>query len=456
MRLLRKNQHRQRRIIIFPSKKTIEITSCRCLFTVVCFLTILTLVALSLSTSCQKYGMQLSTTTIPKEYLENIVLNASTNISCRFANHHSASLSTTITTTTPNQDAEKSTLVPDEMKMRQKDDDDGVNVDPNRPSLPNILLIGVQKGGTTAMAEWLYSEHGGGVCRPEVFKGDPSYAKKEVHFFDSPSSFRKGIEFYTKRFEHCYRREQQTESNATSNSNYLALDATPNYLHLAKRIHSFYKHYLFTTTTANPNKNKSSVSSSSLFNDLKVLIILREPISREFSLYRMERRTYLDNPNPNAWYGRIAYQNGTMMKSFDEYLHQYLLPCFSESRPPRHRKVCRPDWGRYVKHIRPWFQLFNQSSQVLVLSYDELQVSPQSTLTRVAQFLNLQEFNISSWKTKQQSNAPSSGISCAAQTMLRPIFEQTNEELYELLELYPGRPSMESSPFPKFQLEECV
>lgn len=47
--------------------------------------------------------------------------------------------------------------------------------------LPSVQLIGAQKSGTSAIADWLF---GGGSCRPDTFDGDPIYYNKEVHYFD--------------------------------------------------------------------------------------------------------------------------------------------------------------------------------------------------------------------------------------------------------------------------------
>jgi len=117
--------------------------------------------------------------------------------------------------------------------------------------LPTVQLVGAQTAGTSAIADWLSEE--GGFFRPKVFDGEPWYYSKEVHFFDLRERFDKGIEFYAHRFS---RDMLQT------------MDATPDSLAFADRVHSSYK----------------SAGADQLAA-VKIIVVLREPVSRELSLY---------------------------------------------------------------------------------------------------------------------------------------------------------------------------
>jgi hypothetical protein len=50
-----------------------------------------------------------------------------------------------------------------------------------RTILSNMLLVGAQKAGSTAIANSLFDN---GVCHPQVFEGEPEYFGKEVPFFN--------------------------------------------------------------------------------------------------------------------------------------------------------------------------------------------------------------------------------------------------------------------------------
>ena len=91
--------------------------------------------------------------------------------------------------------------------------------------LPNILLIGAQKAGTSAIGGCLLKN---GVCRLEVFKGELHYYAKEVQFFDQKRRYEQGLEFYAKRYQHC-------------NSSTFAMDATPNTLSFPEHVESVYR-----------------------------------------------------------------------------------------------------------------------------------------------------------------------------------------------------------------------
>ena len=58
-----------------------------------------------------------------------------------------------------------------------------------RPTLPNFLIIGAMKGGTTSLYHYL-KEH------PEVFMPET----KELHYFVAEKNFRRGVEWYQRQF----------------------------------------------------------------------------------------------------------------------------------------------------------------------------------------------------------------------------------------------------------------
>ena len=130
-------------------------------------------------------------------------------------------------------------------------------------TLPTILLAGVQKGGTTALAKWLSSPNSlnKGVCKPAVFDGEPRYYAKEVQFFNHKVRYERGVAFYERRFRHCLANPHATRS---SNGTLLSMDATPNTLWYPRRVFDAYKR-------------------AGQLRTLKVVFSLREPISRELS-----------------------------------------------------------------------------------------------------------------------------------------------------------------------------
>jgi hypothetical protein len=267
------------------------------------------------------------------------------------------------------------------------------------------------------MAAWLYKS----MCTPKLFDSDPSFYiaeidyTKEVHFFDFPKRYKRGIEFYAKRYQHC-------------NKTGFILDATPDYLTCADRVHKVY-----------------SQVGGDLLSSLKLIVILREPVSRLRSLHNHMRTMFLKkmllkkkDRRIGAWYDQVAFANGTVM-TFDQYSERVT--------PIRKQHII---YGKYVDHLRNWVDLFSRD-QLLVLSYDEVQVDPDKVQWRIQEFLGgsfpgkLPRVNTQGGGTKTKT------VSSHASQILGPLFEVKNDELYEFLDS-DHRPSMQQYPFPHFHL----
>ena len=108
-----------------------------------------------------------------------------------------------------------------------------------RMVLPNFIICGTQRGGTTALYHYL-------KMHPEVYMS----VKKEVHFFDL--NFHRGVEWYSRFF-----------SGARYGSYKAVGEASPLYMYLEEvpeRIHS-------------------------LLPEAKLIFILRHPVDRAYSHY---------------------------------------------------------------------------------------------------------------------------------------------------------------------------
>ncbi|KAL7465911.1 hypothetical protein ACHAXS_006214 [Conticribra weissflogii] len=279
--------------------------------------------------------------------------------------------------------------------------------------LPTVQLIGAQKAGTSAIADWLFE---GGFTRPALFKGDPWYYSKEVHFFDLWHRYRNGPEFYAARFP---------QDNSS-----LSMDATPDTLQFANRVYDTYK----------------SAGSDQLTR-VKIIVILREPVSRELSLYNhlsFDCRN-LDKSERNEWHDQVLAANDRIL-SFDEFVSERSIPALRSDTGPgqstRH--------GFYAKHLKNWFELFDRN-QILVLSYQELQRDPKKIEERIEQFLGLHIPGHIKWANSNESDQKLTQPSERARSALQSIFSFENEKLYSLLESNPG-PPMEERPFPRFDV----
>lgn len=284
--------------------------------------------------------------------------------------------------------------------------------------LPNVLLIGAQKAGTSAMGKWLFDY---GICRPVVFKDEPVYFDKEVQFFDNPLRFAEGLEFYAKRFRHCAKSR-------------FAMDATPSTLLMPGHVEKVYKE-----------------AGGGHLKNLKVIVVLREPVARELSLYNHKVSEYMKNEDAKQWYSDVCREDGLIM-SFANYADVL-------SNSIQHPGDWAHEWGvantgDYAYHLKKWLKFIDRK-QLLVIAYDEFRDKSQKVEDRIREFLGF-DFPGSTILTNTRKYKNKVALpECNAQEKLNSIYEPMNEELYRLLNEKPG-PHAEQKPFPKFEKSECV
>lgn len=197
------------------------------------------------------------------------------------------------------------------------------------------------------------------------------------------------------------------------------MDGTPNYLTYPQLVYDIY-----------------SQAPGDIMARLKVVMVLREPISRELLQYHQRVHDYQHaKDKKNGWYMDVVDQKGAVM-NFDQYSESVL-------KDRLNGKNSFANEGKYVDHLKQWFQLFPRH-QFLILSFDELRNDPKKVQWRVEKFLG-HKFEIGELgKVTEIVNVPQH-----AKEILGPLFDKKNEELYEFLKSHTG-PYMEENPFPKF------
>lgn len=254
-----------------------------------------------------------------------------------------------------------------------------------------------------------------------VFNHSLTSTTKQVQFFDNSARYDKGIDFYAKRYAHCI----------DEGVGLLRMDATPNTIEHPHRVHEIY----------------TQSAAGDVISSLKIMLIVREPIDRELSLYNhkvfnfkeaeaKEKRGWVNG----TWYRDVVHKSDGSVKTFTEYcgfVKEYMTygaPTYTISR--------------YVDHLKKWASLFDRK-QILVLSYDELQNDPSKVQQRVEQFLG-SKFDGTLARTNDSGSASKvKEIPESAVKILQPVFQELNLELYDWLNKNPG-PDMEQSPFPHF------
>lgn len=304
--------------------------------------------------------------------------------------------------------------------------DEAIEADSKRGTLqlPNILLIGAQKGGSSALAHWLFTH---GVCRPTAFPGENWRShRKEAHYFDKDDRFEQGIKFYAKRFYNC------------TSADY-SMDATPAYLAFPDRI-----------------KRTYDEAGNNQTENLKIVVILREPIARDLSVYNHKASLFREQADRNVfWRNAVNKKSGNLLP-FEEYARTAFSHMLHPEEPCAESPVsfC---YGLYAMFLKRWMQLFRHR-QILVLSYDELIQNEEKLMWRLRTFIGLEDgegpAEIEEVNTKHDEHKLSLPP-CQLQKKMARGYNIANKELYKLLERKKV-PWMEQRPFPPFVLSNCT
>jgi Sulfotransferase domain len=150
--------------------------------------------------------------------------------------------------------------------------------EPKVGSLPDFVIIGAQKGGTSFLYH-LLTRH------PLV---EPA-ARKELHFFDGPENFRKGAEWYRR----CFPRPKWNDGQRS-----ITGEATP--------------YYLFDPRV--PERMAEMVPQA------RLIALLRNPIDRAYSHYQMQVKR---STEPRTFEEAIEQQDSSYL-SKGIYLDQLL------------------------------------------------------------------------------------------------------------------------------------
>lgn len=239
-----------------------------------------------------------------------------------------------------------------------------------------------------------------GACTPQ-FPDDidtsltPPPQYYESHFFSHQDVYKLGSKFYSTLYKHC------ESSNGTKSP--LILDGTHDNLLYALRVYNAY-----------------NAAPGELDKSLKLIVMIREPMSRELHLF-----------NKN--------QSASSSMSFEDYAEHILKPKVLAERKSKHHET--------VDQLPLWTKYF-QRSQLLVLSYDELEYNRHRLAWRIQKFLDM-KLN-GAILADDDGNAAARHIPPKANEVLDALFWTKNMELYHWLHDNRG-PMMEQVPFIEFE-----
>ncbi|MEO8394341.1 MAG: sulfotransferase domain-containing protein, partial [Chloroflexota bacterium] len=266
--------------------------------------------------------------------------------------------------------------------------------------LPYFIVIGAQKGGTTSLI-WNLGDH------PQIKRA----LAKEIHFFDL--NFSRGEDWYRAYFP------PQTSRTISG-------EATPAYLFypfIAERI-------------------------AQLVPNVKLIALLRDPVSRAYSHIQMEARkgrvkgNVLDVLRRDL---RFLQQHPLDRERFERYFYEMIArtPQVEYPRDQAALKSSASDRepfplrsfllrGFYFVQLSIWFEHFSRD-QILILKSEDYFANPRSILEQVIPpFLGLSNWTLPVYQPQNQEY-PYPAIDPALSDELHEFFRPYNQKLYHLL-----------------------
>jgi len=240
--------------------------------------------------------------------------------------------------------------------------------------LPDFLVLGAQKAGTTALYAYLRRH-------PQV--AGPSW--KEVSFFDR--HWTRGVRWYRGNFP------------LLRPGGAVVGEASPSYLF----------HPLA------PERVRAVVPEA------RLVVLLRNPIDRALSHYHHEVAL---GREPLSFEDALAAEEGRLAGEVERLLAE---PGYFSGAWWDHTYVAR---GLYAEQLERWLAVFD-SEQLLVLTTDELGADPAATYARVLAFVGAPPFELPEYpRVFEREYAPMREETRAA---LRATFAEPNRRLERLL-----------------------
>lgn len=218
---------------------------------------------------------------------------------------------------------------------------------------PSFFIVGAAKAGTTSVADYL-SQH------PQIYMcpvKEPHYFAKDIRLQDLRPILKKRLRNLD--LDAVMKSEGKTKLHRAfitdpdvyyqlfsfADKELIAGEASPSYLYsevAAHEIHSY-----------NP--------------DAKIIILLREPVSRAFSHYLMDLR--------------LDYTNGT----FEEALTEDAAAATNSWGSRSHYR----ELGLYSAQVKRYMNVFPEN-QIFLLLYDELQADTAAVVQKILRFLQVE------------------------------------------------------------------
>jgi len=243
---------------------------------------------------------------------------------------------------------------------------------------PNFLIIGVQRGGTTS----LYKN----LCRHPRIRHAKS---KELHFFDL--HYHRGLDWYKRKFEF------NLNWKGDPNERILTGEASPYYIFHPFSLLRIKKHY----------------------PDIKLIILLRDPVRRAYSHYWHEKDRGFETLE---FMEAVKQEKIRLANCADEFSNLG----YSEN----HFRYAYVERGKYIEQIKRCYTLFPRN-QIFITDSESYFNNSQETMDKICAFLSIDEWDFALGEYAVKRNFPE--LSPDEIQHLENIYRSYNLELYEYL-----------------------
>lgn len=237
--------------------------------------------------------------------------------------------------------------------------------------LPDFLVIGAQKAGTTWLRELLRTH-------PDVFM-----PPKELHFFDHPENFARGIEWYAEHFR-------------DAGEGQVVGEKTPNYLYLPER----------------PGMDDGARRLHDALPEARLIAILRDPVKRALSA--LNHAVYRGEVSP--------------LHSADALLTR------------KRHLVAWPviEMGLYHGQLKAYFDLYGRGNVLVFFFEDDVVERPLDTIDTVCDFIGVPRGRCDASRLDQRVNRLRRSRTGLALEYYIPVFHDLIHRLtWRLPKYYP-------------------
>jgi hypothetical protein len=259
----------------------------------------------------------------------------------------------------------------------------------DRRPLPDFLVIGTKRGGTTSL--WRYL-----IQHPLVPRLFPAWNTKTSHYFED--NWTRGEAWYRSHFP---TGKQRAALERRHGGPVRAGEAAPLYMF----------HPLAAARVA------------SVIPGVKLIVLLRDPVERAYSHWK-ERRT--EGREPLGFADALAAEPARTAGERDRLVAD---PAYVSEAYDWYSYRAR---GRYLEHLEPWLSRFRRD-QFFFLPSETFYRAPAESYARVLSFVGLPPYKLPSYDVF--NDRPSRGMDDAVRAELTEYYRPHNAALAQRLGL---------------------